>query len=140
MHASLDLNSEHWYVASYEDLLGEIVDIIFIRRVVDNTTDVDIAAPWLAPYLNRVPNLTFAFPSEAELQRFESKPVLTRGDLVNLMQLNYEETDHCSRAMINAIGCSNKDNKFLWSYILSRCSGRGFRGLGREWPARIDGD
>lgn len=75
MKTVLDRNVNHWYVANSETLLGEIVDIMFIRRVIDKISGVDISAPLLASYLTRVPDLAFAFPAEADLQRFQDRPV-----------------------------------------------------------------
>lgn len=51
METALDHNAGPWYVLKDEALFGEIVEIMFINRVVDKTNGVDMNAPWLAPCL-----------------------------------------------------------------------------------------
>ena len=65
-------------------------------------------------------------PTEAELHAFQRRSVLTIGDIVTMVKVNWEKTDPTGRSMSAIMSKATKHNKFLWSYVLSRCSGRKF--------------
>jgi len=113
-------------VSNHSDLMGDILNILLVRRACDKVYGDGIDAPWLASHLAHIPSITFVFPTKRELARFSEKGVLTVGDINRLMKLNYEKTDYCSRAMKQAIDKCTTDNKFLHFYMTARCTGRGF--------------
>ena len=125
-----DPSLEYWQVHNHESLLDVILDVVLVRRACDSVDGDGPDAPWMQPLRSKVPNVVFAFPTEPELECFLAKDQeVTLGELQATMKLNYEPNDHCSISMAAAIGRATKDNKFLWAYMTSRCSGRGFTDL-----------
>ena len=128
--AFLDPSLEYWQVRNHQQLLEQILNIVLLRRACDGFDGDRPNAAWMRPLTCKVLDVEFAFPTEAELRCFLAKEQeLTAGQLLATMKLNYECNDYCSRNMSAAVGCSTKANRFLWSYVLSRCSGRGFTKL-----------
>ena len=126
MLASVDASLEYWAVRNPNALLGEILDIMVIRRAIDKQGGVSLDAPWMQDIVCTVSDVHLVFPTESERKANRAQPVLTKGDIASTMQLNYEITDHCSVKMAKAMQNASKYNRSLWAYIFARCPGRRF--------------
>lgn len=76
----------NWCLLDQKDALESILDILLIRRAVDKTEEQKhLRAAWVQRVSAR--------PDTNSLEAYNAQPPLTVGQLVRVMQLNYEVTD-----------------------------------------------
>ena len=132
----IDSTIDYWTVKEIPETLDSLLDIVFVRRVLDRTSRTSRNAAFLQPYLRRHPNITFLVPNEAQQKRAVSHPSLTIGELIRVMKLNWESTDFCTGGLINVMQGTTLERQSLMSYILSRCSSREF--ISRAYASAAD--
>ena len=124
--AEVDPNIQHWAVKDPLGTVSALMDIIYVRRVCDRTDGLGRDAECIAHLWGQIPEITFAFPTEVERDRFLARPLLTIGELNSVMKINYEGTDHCTLRMVQIISAAPSGRRSLLAYILGRFTGRRF--------------
>ena len=101
-----------------------MLDITMVRYAKDKVDSGGINESRTTELASQAVKLSFEFPTQDEVEAFECHPSICKGDLAYKKKFSREKTNETSRHVVAIMSKSTDENRSLWSYFLSRCSGR----------------
>ena len=115
---------ESWTVLNRDGFLGSLTDVMLVRRAGDMHDGIGRQRTFVLRLARKPVNVEFGVATDSQVVQAEARSRRKVGDLAERLRLSWEPTDITSRLHAQIVSHSTKLNKSLWSYVLSRFSGR----------------